>query len=68
MPITLPEKDLFRVDEVATYFSITTRTVRSWILSGKLPAEKIVGTIRISRDSVLNLKKSLLKKQENGNN
>ena len=49
----LPEKSLFRVDEVADYFGITDRTVRLWIEHGHLQSEKIVGTIRISRESIL---------------
>ncbi len=51
---TLPAKDLFRVDEVATYFDVTERTIRLWIEHGHLTAEKIVGTIRIPREAVLN--------------
>lgn len=51
---TLPAKDLFRVDEVAAYFSVTERTVRLWIEHGHLEAEKIVGSIRIPRESVMN--------------
>ena len=70
---TLPEKDLFRVDEVAEYFSVTERTVRLWIERGNLIAEKIVGTIRIPRESILNCRvklkrNSLTKKPENSNN
>jgi len=51
--LELPKKELLRVDEVATYFSITDRCVRLWIEHGHLKAEKIVGTIRITRESVL---------------
>ncbi|MDD5775513.1 MAG: helix-turn-helix domain-containing protein [Candidatus Omnitrophica bacterium] len=49
---TLPEKELLRVDEVADFFSVTERTIRGWIESGRLEAEKIVGTVRIKRESV----------------
>ena len=49
----LPKKDLFRVDEIASYFSVTDRTIRLWIEHGHLKSEKIVGSIRITRDSVL---------------
>jgi len=52
----LPEKDLFRIDEVAEYFSVTERTVRSWINDGRLNAEKIIGTIRITRESILKIR------------
>lgn len=50
---TLPNKDLFRIDEVATYFSVTERTVRLWIDHGHLIAAKKAGTIRILRKSIL---------------
>ena len=50
----LPKKDLFRVDEVAKYFDVTERTIFSWIAQGHLKAEKIVGTLRIPRGSILN--------------
>jgi excisionase family DNA binding protein len=51
---TLPNKELFRIGEVAIYFSVTERTIRAWIQKGHLKAEKIVGTIRISREAILN--------------
>lgn len=60
---TLANKDLFRVGEVATYFSVTERTVRLWIKDGQLIAEKIVGSIRVPRESILNCRIKL--KQNN---
>jgi excisionase family DNA binding protein len=51
---TLPNKDLFRVDEVATYFDVSRSTVYLWIDHGILIAEKYGGTIRIPRESVEN--------------
>lgn len=64
---TLPVKDLFRVDEVASYFDVTERTIRLWIEQGHLMAEKIVGTVRIPRESVLNcrikIKENMLTKK-----
>ena len=50
----LPKKELLRIDEVATYFSVTDRTIRLWIQHGHLKAEKIVGCVRITRASALN--------------
>ena len=50
---TLAKKDLFRIDEVATYFSVTERTIRLWIDHGHLIAVKKAGTIRIPRASIL---------------
>jgi excisionase family DNA binding protein len=49
--VTLP-KSLLRVDEVATYLNVTDRTVRSWIKHGDISAVKIVGTVRISWESL----------------
>jgi len=51
--LELPKKELLRVDEVAMYFSVSDRCVRLWIDHGHLVAEKIVGSIRVTRDSVL---------------
>lgn len=50
----LPEKELLRVDEVAEYFSVTSRTIYLWIDHGHLKAEKTpTNTLRITRESVL---------------
>ncbi len=49
----LPMKALFRIDEVATYFDISERTVWLWIQHGHLEAQKIVGSTRVSRESIL---------------
>ncbi len=59
---TLPKKDLFRIDEVATYFSVSERTVRLWIDHGHLVAVKKAGSIRILRKSILKCK--ILDKRE----
>ena len=50
---SLPEKDLLRVDEVADYFSVTTRTVYLWIENGHLQTELTPGgQWRITRASL----------------
>lgn len=49
----LPKKELFRIDEVANYFNVSERTIRLWIEHGHLACEKIVGSIRVSRASIL---------------
>jgi len=49
----LPKKSLFTVYEVAEYFEVTERTVKLWIEHGHLKGEKIVGSTRISRESIL---------------
>ena len=60
--ITKRPKSLLRIDEVATYLNVTDRTVRSWIKHGDILSIKIVGTIRISWESLENF----LKQKEKG--
>lgn len=48
----LPEKELLRVDEVAAYFDVSTRTIYLWIDHGHLQAEKLAGSIRITLKSI----------------
>lgn len=50
--MTLPKKELLRVDEVATYFDVARSTVYLWIDHGLLKAEKYRGIIRIPKESV----------------
>jgi len=61
---TLPAKELLRVDEVEAYFDVTERTIRLWIEHGKLTAEKIVGTVRITQESVQNCRIIIKKKEK----
>ena len=49
----LPNKDLFRVSEVAEYFSVTPRCIYTWIKKDYLEIEKINGISRIPRESIL---------------
>ena len=49
----LPKKNSFRIDETARYFEVDNSTVRNWIDHGHLQAEKVVGTIMITRKSIL---------------
>ncbi len=54
----LPEKELLRPDEVAAYYSVSTKTVRGWIATGKLEAVKIAGCLlRIRREAVKKIEK-----------
>lgn len=49
----LPKKTLLRIDEVAAFFRVTTRTIYLWIEHGHLKAEKMpTGIIRVPRESV----------------
>jgi len=52
----LPDKNLLRVSEAAEYFGVHERTIRLWIEHGKLKAEKLVGTVFISRESIKNFR------------
>ncbi len=49
----LPKKSLFNIPEVADYFCVTERTIRLWIEHGHLSSEKIVGSVRVSRESII---------------
>ena len=49
----LLDKDFFRVDEVAQYCSVTTKTVRRWIEQGFLQSKKLGGVVRITRPSIV---------------
>jgi hypothetical protein len=50
-----PARSLFRIDEVATYFSVSERCIRLWIEHGILSAEQYRdnGAIRVTRESIL---------------
>jgi len=49
----LPNKELLRPDEVATYYSVSVKTVRGWIATGKLEAVKIAGgLLRVPRTAI----------------
>lgn len=50
---TLPDKELLRPDEVATFFEVSKSLVYQWVSLGELAAEKYGGVIRIPRDGVL---------------
>ena len=49
----LPNRDLFRINEVADYFSVSERTIRLWIEHGHFQIEKLRGTIWVPRTSIL---------------
>lgn len=56
----LPKKDLLRPDEVATYLSLSVKTVYGWVAEGKLPARKVFGTLRIPREAVLTAERAAI--------
>ena len=52
----IPDKPLFRVDEVAEICSVHENTVRNWLETGKLEAIRLPNDqIRISRSSLLKI-------------
>jgi len=58
MPI-LPDKLLLRPDEAAKFLSITRKTIYLWIEQGKLDAGKINGLIRVPREAIGKIQKSM---------
>jgi excisionase family DNA binding protein len=49
----LPQKELFRVGEVADYFGVTDRTVYLWIEHGHLKTEQTpAGQFRVTKESL----------------
>jgi excisionase family DNA binding protein len=56
----LPNKAHFRPDEVAVYFSVAPSTVYGWINQGIIEAQKIGGTLRITRQAIINAQKSAI--------
>lgn len=52
---SLPDKPLLRLDEVAAFFNITSRTAHRWYVTGRLSGCNPSGTIRIYRISVIEL-------------
>lgn len=47
---SLPNKELLRVDEVATFWRVSTKTIYRWIDLGIIPAEKKGGTVRVRHE------------------
>jgi hypothetical protein len=52
----LPQKDVFRIDEVARYFEVEDQTIRTWLAHGYFEVEKLHGTLRITRRSIINFR------------
>lgn len=54
--IGIPEKRLFRPDEVAKIFDVSVKTVYNWCDSGKLEFLRVAGhTLRIERKCVIEI-------------
>lgn len=61
------EKKLLRPDEVAKHFSISKKTVFKWIYQGKLKAYRVGRIIRITQQSVIDMKKNCVIRTLRGN-
>ncbi len=48
----LPGKQFLRVDEVASLFRVTIRTVYNWCDEGKVRALKVGGVLRIEKKEI----------------
>ena len=51
----LPRKTLLRPDEVARFLSVSLKTVYRWYRSGFIEGAKAKRSLRIYRDSIVNL-------------
>ena len=56
MSVTIPDKTLFRIDEVAAICAVHPDTVRRWTKEGKLAALTLPnGRIRVAREALVAL-------------
>jgi excisionase family DNA binding protein len=55
----LPNKELLRPDEVATYFDVSRKTIYQWVAEGKMEAIKISRLLRIPRKKVKKFQKTI---------
>ena len=51
----LPDKTLLRPNDVAFFLSVSLKTVYRWHRMGTIKGIKVKGSLRIYRDSILNL-------------
>jgi len=49
----LPNRDLYRINEVADYLRVSESTIRLWIQHGYFQIEKMRGTVWIPKESIL---------------
>lgn len=54
----LQNKDLYRPDEVATYFSVSRKTIYCWLKSGTMKGIKIGGVWRVLRQEINKINES----------
>jgi excisionase family DNA binding protein len=64
MPVTVNNKSLYSVSEVAEAMGLTNQTVRLYIRSGKLEAERIGRAYLISEEAVLDYVKRSKEKED----
>jgi excisionase family DNA binding protein len=52
----LPEKEMFRVEEVAKILSVSKSAVYAWVNDGRLKAKKVAGSSwRIKRETLMEI-------------
>jgi len=51
--IKIPEKELWRIDEVAKFFTVTEQTIRMWINDGIIKRFKVSRIVRIPRSEII---------------
>ena len=51
----LPPKSLLRPNDVASFLSVSLKTVYRWYRLGEIKGTKIKGSLRIYRDSIMKL-------------
>ena len=49
---SLPDKPLLRIDQVAAYFDVSEKTVRTWIKRNIIRSIRMGGTLRVYRESI----------------
>ena len=52
---SIPNRQLLRIDEVASFFQITKTTVYNWYEDDKIKGTKINGILRIYRQSIIDM-------------
>lgn len=56
--VNVPEKELWRVDEVAKFLNVAPQTIYKWCNEGKLSFCRVCNVVRIPRESILKVIKN----------
>jgi excisionase family DNA binding protein len=55
--VRVPQKELWRVDEVAKFFDVSAQTIYMWCNLGKLHFVRISNSVRIPREEIIRVMK-----------